>query len=276
MNWIDKLERKFGRFAVHNLTLYLIMFSAFGFALQMTSPMFYQQYLSLNAERILHGEIWRIVTYLIYPLDGSVLFLALMSFIYYSLGRFLEQLWGTFRFNLYMIIGILGNVLAAIIIYLLFGIVALLHADQLYMAMILGFAMTVPEMEFRLYFAIPVKVKWLGIFYVVMLVLNFIQTSLPGKIAIVMSVLNVILFFFAIKKPAQQAKVIKRQHEFKKKVQESTPKMEYRHRCAVCGRTELDDPTLEFRYCSRCAGNFEYCKEHLFTHVHVTEDKLMH
>ena len=46
------------------------------------------------------------------------------------------------------------------------------------------------------------------------------------------------------------------------------------HKCAVCGRTEKDDPNLEFRYCSKCEGNLEYCMDHLYTHKHVTKEDL--
>ena len=42
-----------------------------------------------------------------------------------------------------------------------------------------------------------------------------------------------------------------------------------RHKCAICGRTEIDSPQLEFRYCSKCEGSYEYCSDHLFTHEHV-------
>ena len=63
---------------------------------------------------------------------------------------------------------------------------------------------------------------------------------------------------------------IRRMHE--SVTRKDSPVRTARHKCAVCGRTELDAPDLEFRYCSKCAGDHEYCSEHLYTHTHVTED----
>lgn len=272
MNWMDKLERKMGRFAVRNLMLYLIIFYLFGFMMQMTNPGFYVQYLSLNAEQILHGQVWRLVTFLIYPPSTNVLWLALLSFIYYQLGRTLESIWGTFRFNLYMIIGVIGYILAAFIIYFAFGQIYLLTADNLYLTMLLAFAMTIPDMQFYLYFVLPIKAKWLGIFYGVMIVLQLFSSDWPGRVAILMSILNFIVFFFSNRKPVQTVKQAKRRHDYTVKMQ--TAKSTTRHKCAVCGRTEQDDPNLEFRFCSKCTGgNFEYCQDHLYTHVHVTENQ---
>lgn len=273
MSFIDKLERKFGRFAVNNLMLYMIIFYAFGFLLEMTNPGFYYTYLALDAAAILHGQVWRLITFLLAPPSYNVLWLVLLSFIYYSLGRTLEQIWGTFRFNLYILIGILGYILAAIIIYLVWGVSYLLTADNLYLSMLLAFAVTIPDMKFYLYFVIPIKAKWLGVFYGVMIVLEFLQSNGPGRVAILMSLLNFLVFFVGIRKPVQTVNQVKRRHEFTQKMKAGTGSGP-RHRCVVCGRTEQDDPNLEFRYCSKCAGNFEYCQEHLYTHVHVTEEKL--
>ncbi|MBO6164344.1 MAG: hypothetical protein J6N77_04755 [Lachnospiraceae bacterium] len=275
MNWMDKLERRFGRFAVRNLMTYLIIFYVFGFLINMTNPQFYYNYLCLDMSAIFHGQVWRLVTFLMSPPTTNVLWLALLSFIYYQLGRTLEQMWGTFRFNLYMLIGIFGYILAALIIYLVWGLVYPLTADNLYLTMLLAFAMTIPDMQFYLYFVIPVKAKWLGIFYGVMIVLEFVTANAPGKVAIAMSVLNFVVFFFSNKRPIQGMKQAKRRRDFAQKMQAGSRVHTAGgsiHRCAVCGRTERDDPNLEFRYCSKCAGSYEYCQDHLYTHVHVTAD----
>ena len=274
MNWIDKLERKFGRYALRNIMLYLIIFYVAGFMIETVNPYFYYNHLSLDVSRILHGQVWRLVTFLMWPPSSNILWLAFLSFIYYSLGRSLEQMWGTFRFNLYLLIGVLGYILAAFIIYFVWGQVWILTADNLYMTMILAFAITVPDMQFYLYFAIPIKAKWIGIVDVVLLALEFYQASLPGKVAVAMSVLNVIVFFLTMHPPVQAAKQAKRRHDYEEKIRVSRPVHGGTiHRCAVCGRTEKDDPNLEFRYCSKCAGYMEYCSDHLYTHVHVTGER---
>ena len=273
MNWMDKLERKMGRFAVRNIMLYLIIFYLFGFLMYMTNPGFYFEWLCLDASAICRGQVWRIVTFLMFPPSTNVLWLALLTFIYYQLGQTLEQMWGTFRFNLYLIIGVLGYVLAALIIYFVWGLVYPLRADNLYLTMLLAFAMTVPDMQFYLYFVIPVKAKWLGIFYGVMIVIQFVTANGPGRVMVFMSVLNFLVFFLSNRRPVQRVKQAKRQRDYTQKMRAVRPPGASVHRCAVCGRTEKDDPNLEFRFCSKCQGSYEYCQDHLYTHVHVTADR---
>lgn len=122
MNWINKLERKFGRFAISHLMNYIIILYTGGFALSLIAPKFYYQYLSLNAEAILHGQVWRIVTFLMQPPESSVLFMVFALYLYYMIGRQLEYEWGAFRFNLYFFTGVLFHILAAIITYAVTGI----------------------------------------------------------------------------------------------------------------------------------------------------------
>lgn len=277
MNWMDNLERRFGRFAIRNLMIYLIIFYVFGALIDLVNPSFYYTYLCLNMQEILHGQIWRLITFLMSPPSTNILWLALLSFIYYQLGTTLEQMWGTFRFNLYIFIGILGYILAALIIYLVWGLVYPLTADNLYLTMLLAFAMTVPDMQFYLYFVLPIKAKWLGFFYGAMIILEFVSASAPGKVAIFMSVLNFIIFFLSNRQPVQSVKQARRRRDFSQKMRAGSRVHNSGgsiHRCAVCGRTEADDSSLEFRYCSKCAGSFEYCQDHLYTHVHVTEESL--
>jgi len=280
MTFIDKLEKKFGKICIPNLMLYLIILYAVGFVIQTVNPGFYIEYLSLNAERILHGEVWRIISYLLYPPSSNVLLLILLSLIYFSLGKTLESVWGSFKFNLYIFVGILGNVIAAIIIYLVWGSVYLLTADKLYLSMLLAMAATFPDMRFYIYFILPVKAKWLGIFYAAFLgyqvVMSIINKDWPGVVALVLSLLNFAIFFFFIRKSKRSGQT-KAQAVFKEKMREAVAKQKEeqrranmpRHRCAICGITDIDNPNIEFRFCSKCDGNFEYCSEHLYTHQHV-------
>lgn len=274
MNFINKLERKFGRFAVHNLMIYLIAMQALGFFLLNSNPAFYVNWLSLDISAILHGQIWRLVTFLIFPSNTSIVWFLISSFCFFSIGRLLEQMWGTFRLNLYLIVGIIGIIIGTCLIIPFYGsylasIAAAGSSTQLYLSMLLAIAATIPDAQFFLNFIIPVKAKWLGIFYGVLLVYDCIKGTWPSRIMLVMTLLNFILFFFLYRKPVQQAKQVKRKVVYQHEVKHSASGP--RHRCAVCGRTELDDPTLEFRYCSKCEGNYEYCQEHLYTHKHVTK-----
>lgn len=285
MNWLEKMERKFGRYAIHNLMYYIIILYVVGLVLQLLFPSFYYQYLSLDVSAILRGQIWRIVTFIIQPPQTGYLFMIFALYLYYMLGRELENTWGAFRFNLYFFSGMLFHVIAAFAAYFLVGVSFPLGTWYLNMSLFLAFAAVYPDMQFYLFFAIPVKAKWLGILDGVYFLYTILQAFLPSyggnplvgvvyqanAIAAAVSILNFVIFFLGSRnmKP-YSPKQRKRKREFQQKIR---PENHYaggaRHRCAVCGRTELDDPSLEFRYCSRCNGNYEYCQDHLFSHIHV-------
>lgn len=162
MNWLDKLERKFGRYAIHNLMYYIIILYAVGFVFQMINPSFYYNYLSLDAAAILHGQIWRIVTFIIQPPSSSLLFIIIVLYFYYVLGSNLERTWGAFRFNVYFFSGMLFHVIAAIIVYLLTGLSLPLGTSYLNLSLFFAFAAMYPDLEFLLFFLIPIKAKWHG------------------------------------------------------------------------------------------------------------------
>ena len=149
--------------------------------------------------------------------------------------------------------------------------IGLVSTNYITMSIFLAFAAIYPDMEVMLYFVLPIKMKWMAIVYAVMALYYFIIGGIVSRVAIAASLLNFVIFFLSSRNmrrfgPREQA----RKAKFKK---QSRPHMTYaggaRHRCAVCGRTELDDPNLEFRFCSKCRGNYEYCQDHLFTHEHV-------
>lgn len=284
MNWLDKLERKFGRYAIHNLMYYIIILYGVGFVLQLIAPSFYYSYLSLDMEAIVHGQIWRIVTFIIQPPSSSPIFMLIALYFYYMLGSSLERTWGAFRFNVYFFSGVLFHVIAALIVYLLTGISLPLGTGYLNLSLFFAFAALYPNMEFLVFFMIPVKVKWLALLDGVYFAYAILQAFLPAygggafgiiykanALAAALSILNFVIFFLASRNTMPYTpKEIKRKREFKKKMR---PVNRYAngamHRCAVCGRTEVDNPDLEFRFCSRCNGDYEYCQEHLFTHTHI-------
>lgn len=288
MNWLSKLERKFGRYAIPNLMTYIVILYGVGFVLDMINPTFYSAYLSLDTQAILHGQIWRIVTFIIQPPSDNLIWLLLALYLYYFIGKQLEMAWGAFRFNLYLFAGIIFHALAAILAYLVTGVSLHLGTTYLNMSLFLVFAALYPDVQFLLYFFIPVKAKWLAWLDVIFFLYGILQAFLPAygggvygayyqanALAAAVSLLNFVIFFFGSRTgKAYSPKQMRRKREFQKNVQRaSRPVNSYpngaKHRCAVCGRTELDDPNLEFRYCSKCNGNYEYCQDHLFTHTHV-------
>lgn len=277
MNFFRKMEHKYGKYAIRNLMYYIILMYLAGILISYINPMFYYSYLSLNAEAILHGQIWRLVTFLICPPSSGIFFNLIAMYLYYSLGSTLEQVWGTFRFNVYFFMGVLGHVIAALIIYFTAGVSVPLTTYYLNESLLLAFAATFPEVQFWLMGILPIKAKWLGIFIGAQFVYDFVFGGLISRLGIGLSMLNFVVFFLITRNYRQvNPKEIKRKQEFKSQMKKAEVQKMIRthHKCAVCGRTEKDDPTLEFRFCSKCAGGLEYCMDHLYTHKHVTEEDL--
>lgn len=281
MNFLNKMERKFGRYAIHNLSAYIIALYVAGYLLYFFAPSSIFNYLTLEPYYILHGQIWRLVTWILIPPESPGIFTIIMLFFYYSLGNSLEQTWGAFRYNIYIFMGMISTILGAFLLYAILYVVyggnilfgsALFSTYYINMSIFLAFALSYPNMQVMLYFFIPIKMKWMGILYGFFIVYSFVKSSWVGKVAIIASLLNFIVFFFMTRDYRRVSpKEIRRKQEFKRQMNTARPgnSRQPMHKCAVCGRTELDGDDLEFRYCSKCDGNYEYCQDHLFTHQHV-------
>jgi len=263
---------------------YIIILYAFGYLIQIMNPLIYYQFLMLDVAKVLQGQIWRLVTFIILPPSNNLLFLAIALYMYYAIGTALENAWGAFRFNLYYFSGILFNILAIFIIYFITGISYPMGISYINDSLFLAFAALYPNIQFLLFYIIPIKAKYLGILYgaftLYSVFTNFIVGNYYISIAIVVSMLNFLLFFFSTRNYRKiSPNEYRRKTEFKRNMRSAAKtgnvvefrgkKTITRHKCAICGRTELDDENLEFRFCSKCEGNYEYCMDHLFTHEHV-------
>lgn len=289
MNWIQKLERKFGRYAINNLMYYIIILYIGGYLIDMLNPGFFDTYLSLNVEEILHGQVWRLVTFLAQPMETSIIFLAFALYLYYMIGQHLEAEWGAFRFNLYFFSGVLFHIIAGFVVYFATGISMPIGTTYLNLSLFFAFAALYPNVEFLLFFIIPVKVKYLALLDGIFFGYTILQAFMPAyggnpyigvvyqarAIAAAVSLLNFVIFYFSSRNfKAYSPKQSHRRKKFQKEVRNARVNKAAaaegaKHKCAVCGRTELDDPNLEFRYCSKCNGAYEYCQDHLFTHEHI-------
>lgn len=312
MGFYGKLERKFGKYAIKNLTLVLVICYAAGYLIQNIS---YDviQYLTLDPYKIIHGQVWRLISwFLIPPPEDNMLFAILMIVFYFSIGTTLERTWGTFNYNMYLFMGMIFTIIGSFIMmgfcYLKFpngvfvygggllypgefasGLSHYFTTFYVNMSIFLAYACTFPDNEVLLMFIIPIKVKWLGIAYGAFMMYDMISGLIRGwdgigfvyPIVIGASLLNFLLFFFTTRKyilraqrktKAQRVYVAKmREYEYKKQSmeQDKHPKIS-KHKCAICGRTERDGDDLTFRFCSKCDGNYEYCQDHLYTHIHFT------
>lgn len=291
MKLIDKLERKFGRFGIPNLTIYIIACYVVGYILVYTAPQVLS-YLSLDVRMILKGQIWRLVTWVIYPPTTSdfIWFLLAILFFYYPIGTSLERTWGSFRYTLYIFSGIVFTVIGAFLLYFITGGIVVIDGIPyllggsifstyyISLSVFLAYAMCYPDMQLLLMFVIPIKMRWMAVVYGAIIIFDMINYIRSGNwflaVPIITSFLNFLLFFLGTRDISRyNPKEVKRRQDFKKAMAQSRVNPQAggvtKHKCAICGRTELDGPNLEFRFCSRCNGNYEYCQDHLFTHEHV-------
>ena len=283
MKFFNEMERKYNRYAIPNLMYYIVILYAVGLAVYVVNPVIfwriYKGYLCLDGRAILHGQIWRLVTFLIFPPSfgsfrfTSVFFGIIALFMYHSLGQTLENVWGSFRFNVFFLMGVLTQGLACLIGYVVFKQEWMLTTGFLNSSIFLAFAMYFPDAQFLLFFVLPVKAKWLAVAESAVYLYSFIFGGAAERCELVVSLANILIFFLMTRNYRRYApKEIRRKNNFKKETK-ILPKGSTRHRCAVCGRTELDWAELEFRYCSKCEGNYEYCQDHLYTHKHVTKEE---
>lgn len=283
---MSSFERKFGKYAIKNISFVLVICYAVGYLIEMLFPNFIW-YLTLNPYAIVHGQIWRLFSWILIPPSESNTFLTLlMLYFYCSIGTTLERTWGTYRYNVYLLQGMLFTIAGSFLLmgytYLFKGELLALYGAEYYftvvslyfstyyinMSIFLAFAATFPDVSVLLMFIIPIKVKWLGILYAVMLAFSFLQGDVNVKFAIAASLLNFVVFFFTSRNLMHMnPKQIHRRQEFKREVKKNSKIT--KHKCAICGRTEEDSPDMQFRFCSKCEGNYEYCEEHLYTHTHV-------
>ena len=283
MNWMDKLERKWGRHAVANLSRYFVLAQVIGYVVQLTAPGL-MSYMNFDMGSILHGQIWRVVTWIFTPTASLDVFGILFLFCVLMWGSSLESMLGTFRMNVFLwgsviLCDIVGAIVYVVTRILLgYGFSPYLSTYYILMSMLLALAMCMPEGEVRLYFVLPIRMKWMAFVYGLFIawdIVSYLRVGLwVGVVPIVASLLNFVIFYFSTRDMNRyNPKEIHRRQQFKKAMAPSRtgsgPDGIAKHKCAICGRTEKDDPNLEFRFCSKCNGNYEYCQDHLFTHKHV-------
>lgn len=269
MDFLSKLERKYGKYAIRNLPAIIIALYAAGYLILLLMPELLN-YCTLRPDLILHGQVWRAISWILVPPGDFDIFTFIMLYFYFSIGRTLEQTWGAFKFNVYIFSGIIFTVIGAFLLYLLGGRIGYFSTYYINMSIFLAFALTYPNVQVYLYFLIPIKMKYMGYVYGFFLAVSVITGGWADRISILASLMNFFVFFMLNKNIHRYSpRQVRRRREFKQNAARIQPKGQTtRHKCAVCGRTEQDGEHLEFRFCSKCEGNYEYCQDHLFTHQH--------
>ena len=270
---------------IPNLMLYIMLGTAIVYLMSEFSGNYVlYNLLVFDRNAILHGQIWRLVTYPLTFRMNNLLLMVVAMFCYYSLGRAMENIWGTLRFNLFYLTG----VVMMDVYCLIFGGQA--SVAYLNLSLFLSYATLYPDAHFLLFYVIPVKARVFALIDLLIVVVDLVTYPFPYNLFSVISLANYFLFFgkdvlnvIPLSWRANASRLFRkkssRPRQAKSKIIEfdagsyeatkAAPKAPYTHRCTVCGRTDVDSPDLEFRYCSRCKGYYCYCQDHISNHSHI-------
>ncbi len=298
---MKSLRTRFERFCfkhrdqgIPNLMMYISIGAAltYLFAFASGNDILYS-YLCFDRAAILRGQVWRLFTYpLVYGTGNTNFLLVAISLLcYYSLGRAMENAWGTCRFNLFYLCGV--------VLMDIYCLIFNCYADVYYLnlSLFLGYATLYPNTHFLLFFIIPVKAWIFALFDLALTALDVYLYSMqygfiPYGLFPLIALGNYFLFFGKdVLNVVPMSWRVNARRLFKKKPKKektapktgtipfpnagsyqattAQPKAPYTHRCTVCGRTDVSNPELEFRYCSRCNGYYCYCEDHISNHTHI-------
>lgn len=262
MTFFDRLEQKFGKFAISNLTYFLIGGQLLVFIFSYLNPLAANLFF-LQGQLVLLGQWWRVFTFLFMPLTADLFFLAFALYIYYLYGSVLENHWGSFRYFVYIFIAYTGTVMLAF----LFPAYRFSNS-YIFLSVFLAFAYLYPDFKLNIFFILPIKVKWLAWLSWGGILLSLIAGTMPMRLMTVVSILNFILFFgvdilksgrlgfwHSAFKTGQALKLEKAHHV-----------------CAVCRKNEIDNPDMQIRYCNKCIPPTCYCGDHAVNHQHKKEE----
>ena len=272
MRLIDRFCYKHPNFGIPNLMRYLTIANVVFWILG-TANSVLLSYLRFDAGLIMQGQIWRLITFMVYPPSMGLLAF-LVFYFYYWMGTALEQVWGTAQFNIYLLIGWALTVIYGFLVYFIGGLRISIDAQYLYLSMFFSYAALFPDQTVLLFFFIPIKMKYMAIIDAVYFLAAVITNPFPVNLLPVVAVLNFFIFFSGTllqRIPKRDSQSTINFRKASQKIRREEREKLYHHKCAVCGRTDTDYPGLEFRYCSRCAGYHCFCSDHINNHIHFTE-----
>lgn len=265
---LDQLERRFGRFAIPNLSLWIVIGQVFVLLAWMMGRLDLTDFV-LVAGAVRAGQWWRLLTFIFMPPPPGMLgylFVAFAWYMFYLMGNALEHYWGEFRYNLFLFIGYALTVGAAFL-------TPMSVASNLFIAgsVFLAFAYLNPDFEIALFLILPVKIKWIALFTWVLYALQLVRGEWSTRFQVLAAVGNFLLFFG--RDIIHTMRYRRRKMETQvRRMAEDRAGPQPRHKCFVCGKTDITNPEMDFRYCSKCAGDQCYCPEHIFNHEHVLTD----
>jgi hypothetical protein len=254
------MQRRWGGWAVPNPTVAILGMQVIAFIFYQMEPEFIER-LVLVGQKVYAGEVWRLLTFMAVPPTTNLIFAFFAWYLFFLMGTALEQTWGNFRYNLYLLVGILSTI----------GVALVLPTMPVTNAFVLGsvflaFAYLFPDFVLSLFFILPVKIKWLALLTWVGYAFTAVVGSWTERLLVAASVGNFLLFFG----PSLLRQGRASQRRMVQQAGRAVHKDKPFHRCEVCGITDKSNPEMDFRYCSKCSGQHGYCTQHIFNHEHVT------
>ena len=266
---IDKFCAKHPRFGIPNLAMYVAIGQVAVGILDLIMRGRLTAAMTFYSPYILRGEVWRLITFILVPSASNPFWLLLGCYVTFWTGQMLEREWGTAKFSLFYLCGVLWSIVGGMVL----GSASIYY---IHLSFFLVIATMYSEMQVLFMFVVPMKMKWLALLDVALILLDGLQYGLIVVLWAVPSFINYFIFTwpfwsmklgFARRRADPQVINFKRaQKRAQKKAQETGG---YMHKCAVCGLTDQDDPNMEFRYCSKCDGYYCYCANHINNHVHI-------
>lgn len=263
MSLLDKLERKYGRYEIPNVTLAFIFVQVPVYIFSMARPELIGL-LSLVPQLVLQGQWWRLLSFLAVPPVTNPIFAFFFWYMFYLMGTALESHWGAFRYNIFILIGYFATLLASFLVPDVPSSNGFLQAS-----VFLAFAYLFPDFQIFIMFILPVKIKYLAIITWVLYFYKFAVGPMNIRLLVLSSVLNFLIFFG--RDIWYQMRTGKRSMVFQAKQFAGRDESKPFHTCTVCGITDLSQPDMDFRYCPDCAGSACYCTDHIRNHDHLLE-----
>ncbi|MFO0640187.1 MAG: hypothetical protein U0183_13295 [Polyangiaceae bacterium] len=263
---LARLERRFGRFAIPNVTMYIVGGMAITFALSMLRPEILSV-MELDLAAVRQGQVWRLVSYLFIPRTTSLIFVFFQLSFTWFLGRSLEAEWGPLKMNLYFLVGMIGTTIAAAATGEPVG------NQYLTTTLFLAFATLFPDYQITLYLIIPIRVKWLALLSAGVLVVSAVLGSWATRAGVLAATSNYFLFFGAhlrdaIRDRARQRGQASRLADMKagRAVVSTTPDKGVVRACSVCQAREDEGADIRVCSCAKCGIPTLFCLSHARDH----------
>ena len=269
---IDKFCAKHPRFGIPNLAMYVAIGQVAVGILDLIMRGRLTAAMTFYSPYILRGEVWRLITFILVPSASNPFWLLLGCYVTFWTGQMLEREWGTAKFSLFYLCGVLWSIVGGMVL----GSASIYY---IHLSFFLVIATMYSEMQVLFMFVLPIKMKWLALLDVALILLEGVESGPYVVLLALPSFINYFIFtwsFWSVKLGFMRRQADPQVINFKRARKQAEKKARetggYLHKCAVCGVTDQDDPSLEFRYCSKCDGYYCYCANHINNHIHIRND----